>query len=199
MFYLELKFADFGRLDDQLTEAADQMPFICASLLNDGAFKARNVWKDATWPNHIEQRNQAFMNAALRVDKATKQSLSVTLYDRLGMTYLQRLAKGGTKTPRGAAHLAVPAKAWRRPGPHGLPASQKLQNIIARTPKRALRITTRGVYVGENGRLQLRYSFKVSVKTPKSVPFYEDFDYVMRESMRTGYADMLRKAMATRR
>jgi hypothetical protein len=93
----------------------------------------------------------------------------------------------------------VPLKGWARLGPRGIAPLQKIQAIIANTPKRALRITPQGLFVGENGRLQLRYSWKQQVVQPKRVPFYEDWAYVMSESLRTGFADKMRAAMRTRK
>jgi hypothetical protein len=89
-FVFELRF-DWFAFDKQreaLGSAADQMPFVLADLLNEGAFKARQVWINQTWPSHVQQRNAAFMNAALRVERADKRHLRVALQDRLGRDYL---------------------------------------------------------------------------------------------------------------
>jgi len=199
MFEPRFDWSAFDRRREALGAAADQMPFVLAGLLNDGAFKARQVWINQTWPSHVQQRNASFMNAALRAERADKRHLRVALQDRLGRDYLQRLAKGGIKRPVRSKKLGVPLKGWARLGPRGIAPSQKIQAIIANTPKRALRITPQGLFVGENGRLQLRYSFKQQVVQPKRVPFYEDWAYVMGESLRTGFADKMRAAMRTRK
>ena len=168
------------------------MPFVLAGLLNEGAFKARQVWINQTWPSHVQQRNAAFMNAALRVERADKRHLRVALQDRLGREFLQRLAKGGIKRSIHSNKLGVPLKGWARFSARCIRPSQKIKAIIANTPKPALRITPQGLFVGENGRLQLRYSWKQQVVQPKRVPFYEDWAYVMSESLRTGFADKMR-------
>jgi hypothetical protein len=199
MLAVNLDVSSFAPFGEMLRSAPDQVPFALANSLNDAAFKARQVWVSTTWPSHIEQRNSAFLNAALRVEKASKTSLTVALTDRLQRDYLQRLAKGGIARPKKARRFGVPLKGWVQYGARGRPTAQKLQTIIARTPKRALRITSRGLFVGESGSLHLRYSFKDSITQPKRVPFYEDFEFIVRNELRTGFGDRMAQAIRTRR
>jgi hypothetical protein len=199
MFTVEFDFHEFEAFAKQVNAAADQLPYALATMLNDGAFKARQVWIDRTWPGNVTVRNQAFMSAALHIDKATKTNLTVHLFDRLGRDYLQRLATGGIRRPVKARTLAVPLRTWIQYTAHGKPLRQQLHYILEHTPERALRVTDKGVFVGEGGRLQLRYSWHDQITQPQRVPFYADFYYVMVENMRTGFPDMLQKAMQTRR
>jgi len=198
MIAVKFRMPDIERMTHKVGGAKDQLPFVMAGLLNDGAFKARQVLVTQTWPRGVTVRNAAFMNAALTVDKATKANLRVEIYDKLGRANLQLHAKGGIKTPRGR-NLALPLPGSVTYGPRGIPLRQRPKGIIARTPKRALRITAGGIFVGEHGRLRLKYSFKPSAAIKADVPFYQDFEYVMRESLRTGFADAMAKAMKTRR
>lgn len=199
MFTLEIDTHEFAAFANQITGAAEQMPYVLSTLMNDGAFKARQTWINHTWPNSVTVRNQAFMSAALRVEKATKTNLCVRLFDTLGRDFLQRLAVGGIDRPTQHRTLAIPLKAWVHRTARGVPRSQQPSAIIAHTPKRALRITDRGLFVGEAGKLQLRYSWKEQAIQPKLVPFYEDFAYVMMEAIRTGFADVFARAMRTAR
>jgi len=195
---VQFDLGDVERLMRQVESAVDQVPFVMSQLLDDGAFKARQVIVSDTWPDHVHMRNASFITAALRVEKSTKRNLRVEIYDVLNRAHLKLHAEGGIK--QGGAHrLALPLPGSVHYTAHGIPASERPAGVIASTPKRALRLTRRGIFVGAGGRLHLRYSFKSSVTQPHDVPFYEDFEYVMRESMRTGFADAMRKAMATRR
>lgn len=197
MFSVEFNLADIERLTRQVGGAADQLPFVMSTLLNDGAFKARQVLVSQTWPRSVTVRNTSFLGAALQVNKSNKANLRVEIFDRLNRANLQAHAKGGTKPSR--KRLAIPLPGSVRYGVHGIPARQRPKGVIARTPARALRITQRGIFVGKGGRLHLKYSFKPSATQPKDVPFYEDFEFVMRAAVRTGFADAMRRAMSTRR
>ena len=70
--------------------------------------------------------------------------------------------------------------------------------MIARTPKRALRITRKGIFVGENGRLKLKYVFAPAAQISKDVPFYEDFERVMRQEIAAAFPGAMKRAMQTR-
>lgn len=177
--------------------AVDQLPFVVSQLLNDGAFKARQVLVSQTWPRAVKARNPSFIAAALRVERSTKTNLVVAITDVLNRAHLQQHAKGGTKLAR--SRLAIPVPGSVTYGVHGIPKRQRPRGLIERTPKRAIRITARGIFVGQGGRLHLKYSFKPSAAIRKDVPFYEDFEFVMRAAVRTGFADTMRKAMASRR
>jgi hypothetical protein len=171
-----------------------------SSTLNDAAFAARQVVVQDTYPAHIQQRNPSFINAALHVTKATKQNLTVTLEDQLKKPFLQRLATGGTETATRAPKLAVPAPDLNaKRTARGMPPRWKRQAIIAATPRRALRVTPTGVFVGQGGRLKLMYSLKPSVHVPKIFNFYETWEYVVMNYIRTSFAANLRRAMDTRR
>ena len=57
MFELRFDWSAFDKQREALGAAADQMPFVLAGLLNEGAFKARQVWINQTQPSHVQQRN----------------------------------------------------------------------------------------------------------------------------------------------
>lgn len=199
MFELKFDLSDFEKQARALEAAQDQVPFALSLALNDAAFNARTVLIQKTWPEHVTVRNKSFMNAALRVVKSDKHNLRVEIFDRLGRANLKAHADGGTIRPVKAQTLAVPPPGLFKRGPRGIPPNKRPRAIIANTPKRALRITARGIYVGKGGRLQLMYAFKPSVNQPADVPFREDFRTAMLEGVRTAFPAAMARAMRTRR
>lgn len=183
----------------QFGEAVDQLPFALMTLLNDAAFHTRQVLVQSTWPKHVQQRNTSFISAALRVGKATKQNLEIKIYDQLRRANLYEHAKGGTIQPHQARRFSIPMpNANIRRTASGVAARDRPRYIIENTPKRALRVTARGIFVAEAGRLHMKYSFKSLVSLKKDVPFYEDFAYSMAQELRTGFDEKLRRAISTR-
>lgn len=189
---------DIVDMSERLNGAYSQIPYVMATLLNDGAFKTRQVLVQSTWPEHVKVRNTGFLGQALHIDKATKNNLEVAIFDKLGRAHLRAHAEGAEIYPRGQ-HRTIPNKDTIKLGPRGIPARQKPAAIVASTPKRALRITNRGIFVGQGGRLKLMYTLKPTTRQPADVPFYRDFQYVMNAAVRTGFADMMAKAISTMR
>jgi hypothetical protein len=194
---VKFDYSDFLRKADELSAAADQVPYALARALNQAAEDAQTVLIVSTWPKSVHVRNTSFMRAALRRIYATKGNLTVEIYDSLHRAQLQKHAVGGTKTARGG-HLAIPSSEIPL-GSHGVRKSDRPAALIARTAKRALRITSRGIYVGKGGRLHLKYALRRSVPIPADVPFESDFRTAMREGVRTAFPIWIRKAMQTRR
>jgi hypothetical protein len=188
---------DFKKASEEINGMASELPYVIANLLNDGAFKTRQVLVSDTWPSHVQVRNASFINAALRVEKANKNNLEVAIYDSIGHGHLKAHAEGGTKRVSGP-RIAIPDATNIRKGARGVWASQTPKAIIARTPKRALRITKTGIFVGRGGQLHRAYAFKPSVQIKASVPFYQDFKYVMDNAIRTGFKDAMNFAMKKR-
>ena len=200
MFTVQFDLSALERMSGRVGGAIDQMPYALSRSLNDSVFKARQVLVTQTWPSAVTARNASFISAALRVEKATKGNLRVEIADVLGRGNLQQHARGGVSVPRKVSNFAIPAAELKsQRGARGMPVRLSPRSIISRTPPRALRVTQRGIFVGEGGRLHLKYSFARSVTISATARFYEDFEYVMRESMRTGFPDAMRQAMATRR
>ena len=166
-------FADIAK---KYEKGLGQLPYAFSRTLNSAAQKTRTGLIEETWPNSIQQRNTSFMKAALTTKgaSASKTNLSVTIYDKLGRVDLVAHDAGGTKTPHGA-RFAIPLKGSVRRGAHGVYAGQTPRAIIASTPARALRLTQRGLFVGEGGRLHLKYSFQPHAYQPADVKFTSDF------------------------
>jgi hypothetical protein len=189
-------FSDFERKANELSAAADQIPYALSRSLNQAATDAQTVLIVQTWPKSVTVRNASFMRAALRRKNSTKHNLTVEIYDSLHRASLQKHAIGGTKSPKGA-HFAIPEGVKR--GSSGVRKSDRPSALIARTPKRSLRITPRGIFVGKGGRLTLKYALKSSTPQPADVPFYEDFRAAMLDGVRTSFPYWIKQAMKTRR
>lgn len=193
--------SEVERAADNLGGALDQIPYVMSSILNTAAFATRGSLVKETWPQHVTQRNKGFPSAVLHVDKASKDNLTVAIREyRESSAPLTPHAEGGVKTAR-AASFAIPLP-WYSEGKmtaHGLRQSARVRTIINNTPKRALRITRKGVYIGEHGRLRLAFVFKRSVTIPKDVPFHEDFERNMRTGINELFEPKMAQAMRTRR
>lgn len=198
MLKIEFDMRDFERKAAEIGGAIDQIPFALANAMTSAAFKAREVLVNETWPSHVQQRNRAFIRRALRIEKARKGDLRVEIYDDLGRGNLQLHAKGGTRSAHSRRLAIPPSGTAQRKAGGAIKAGALPKALIAKTPKRALRITPKGIFVGEGGRLRLKYVFKPSASIDKDVPFYEDFQRVMREEVAATFPASMRRAMQTR-
>jgi hypothetical protein len=106
-------------------------------------------------------------------------------------------AKGGIQTAR--KRLAMPPKGSVVRGAHGVRKSQRPAAIIANIPKKALRITARGIFVAVKGKLTLKYLFRHSVQQPADVPFHEAFADAMLRDVRAFFTASMLRAMRSRR
>lgn len=197
MFEVRFNLADFERQAKVLHGALDQVPFALSLALNDAIKQAREELVSETWPQHVTQRNATFIKRALRINFSTKRNLRAEVYDDLGRAHLKLHAKGGVK--QGKHRLAIPPKGAVRRGAHGVVKSQRPAQIIANTPKRALRVTPRGILVGKGGKLYLKYSFRPSANQPADVPFDRDFEAFMLRQVRASFPAALVRAMKSRR
>lgn len=189
----------FERKAREIDGAIDQVPFALANALTTAAFRTREVLITETWPGAVVVRNRNFMRAALRIEKATKRNLQVEIYDDLGRANLILHAKGGQRIAHGGHRLAIPPQGSVKRTSHGVRKGQRPRDIIASTPKRALRVTPKGIFVGKNGSLHLKYVFKRAAAMHKDVPFYEDFVRIMRIEIEKAFPITMRNAMRTRR
>lgn len=197
MISVHFDFNDFLRKADGLDAFRDQVPFALSRSLNQAGVDAQTALIVQTWPDSVTVRNPSFLRAALRRINSTKHDLTFQIVDVLHRGSLKLHAVGGTKAARGRFAIPNPTNTPR--GSHGVRKPDRPRALIARTPKRKLRITPRGIFTGEHGRLKLRYVLKPSTPQPADVPFYEDFEISMREGVRTAFPYWLRQAMRTRR
>jgi len=175
-----------------MNAAADQIPFALANAMNHAAFVTRQYLIDNTWPQHVHMRNPNFMRAALRVEQATKQNLTVEIYDALNRSVKLKLhAEGGTKVARG--RFAIPNPRYVRKDATGVVVSQKPKNL----PDSFIRGDA--IYQRVKRGLQLMYVLARSVVDRKDVPFYDDFAKHMAEETAKAFPDSMARAMATRK
>lgn len=191
---IEAKAKEFGAV-------ADQLPFIMSLTLNTAARKTKDALVQETWPQHVTVRNKSFIKRALQIDPSTKTNLRVEIFDSLRRANLWLHTFGGSKSAR-RGNLAIPpqgSKPRDTRGASGVRKSLRPGALIASTPKRALRITSRGIFIGAGGRLNLMYAFRRTAAQPADVPFEEDFEERMRYEVRGWLLTAVMRAMSTRR
>ena len=195
---LTFDMRDFQRMARGLKAFESQVPFALSNAMTHAAFRTRELLITDTWPKAVDVRNRVFLRRSLRIMKARKTALRVAIFDDLNRDILLIHAKGGVKRPlkRG---LAIPPGGTVSRGPRGVPKSERPKALLARTPKRALRVTSRGIFVGLGGRLHLRYAFKTEAQVKPDVPFLADFEHYMRREIRPAFVKSIRKAMKTAR
>lgn len=174
--------------------ANDQLPFAISKTLNDTMFKdTRPHIIGPTWSAAFTVRNRGLARASIRVEKSTKAKLSAGVFDALGKADLAKHAEGGTKTASG--RLAIPNRARVRLHARGKkPWARELDKIV---PKRALRVTSKGIFVGEGGRLNLMFSFANSAQLDQRFDFYQDFSRVSLKGLRVRFPGNIQRAIRT--
>jgi hypothetical protein len=197
MIDLQIDCGSFEKRAKELHAQIDQVPYALALAMNQAAKNTRQVLVQSTWPSHVTQRNSSFIGRALRTNFANKRNLSVEIYDSLGRAHLKLHDSGGDKTAKG--RFAIPVTGAIARTSKGVAKSKKPHALVMNTPKRALRITDKGIFVGKGGRLQLMYAFKARTGQPADVPFDKDFRDAMTAELRTSFPAALSRAMGSRR
>lgn len=199
MFELTIGADLFIRQVQAIEGGIRQLPFALATAMNTAAKNTRQVLIRETWPRNVTQRNSGFIAAALSTKFANKGNLRIEIFDRLGRASLALHAEGGTKKPRGN-RLAIPsANGIVRRTSRGVPAAQRPRAIVASTPARALRVTTRGIFVAQGGRLRLVYALTPSARQPADVPFEGDFAQTMLLDLGKSFPAAMANALRPRR
>lgn len=199
MITLDLDLSAFRRAAQQMQAAQDQVPFALASALNTAAFRMKDTVLPEVWAEHVTVRDPGFLRGSLRVEKATKRNLSVAVFDNRRRASLLAHAKGGTKFAKRQLNIPPSTGKVVTRGRSGVPKRQRPAAILANTPKRALRVLPHGIFVGEGGRLWLRFSAKTSASIKRDVPFFESWQRVMAAEARWLFPAAMKKAMRTRR
>jgi hypothetical protein len=197
MFEVKIDESDFARVTRQMDAAYGQMPYAMSRALNDAADEAYQSLIDHTWPSSVTVRNASFLRWALRTKFSTKDDLRVEIYDTTpdNRARLQMHAKGGTKLPRAKA-LAIPTSNVRRSG-SGVASDQRPANLKNKVVKGGLIFQAYGR--GKQKKLRLMYTLHPSATQPKDVPFYEDFEEIMRESSAKHFPVRMMQAMLSAR
>lgn len=196
---LRFDLSDFERAARNMGAFVDQVPFALARALNDAAEQTRREMIETTWPSHVTVRNTRFLNAALTTkgERATKKSLRVAIYDKLGRASLPLHVKGGVKQPKRQS-LALPSReiAARRSG-KGVPKGLRPKNLPNSFVKGDA--IYQRVGKGKQAKLKLAYVLKPSAQIKPDVPFDRDFERVMRREIVAAFGPRMRDAMMSRR
>ena len=180
-----------------------QMPFAMSQALNSTAFDIRRQVVDRTYPNSFDVKNRAFVNAMMRVEKASKRKLSAAVFDRFKRDYMTNQAEGGIKQKRGR-YVAIPAS--DRPKVSGKATYHRVhpRQVLSR-PKAFVQKANNSTMILER-RTKRRYPLKKlyvlhtsSPRIPKRFPFYEDAEAVSRRNFDKNFAKSFARAKATAR
>lgn len=154
--------------------ADDQLPYAISRTLNDTMLRdVRPQIIGPTWASAFKVRNKGLPRASMRAELSTKTRWQAGVYDALHKANLGVHAAGGAR-PKPGPRLAIPNQ-------HGRvqlyargrkPWARQVPKMV---PKRALRVTPRGIFVGEGGRLHAVYWFRAAAKLPKRFQFHRDF------------------------
>jgi hypothetical protein len=198
MIELKIDTSAFAKRAEELHEQIDAVPYALALAMNRAVENTRNALVQDTWPKHVTQRNSGFIGRALRRGaKASERNLRVEIFDSLGRAHLKLHDAGGGKTAKGK--FAIPVTGSIKRTAKGVPKNKRPAVIIANTPKRALRITDRGLFVGKGGRLKMLYAFRTSTSQPADVPFEQDFRDAMTVELRTSFPAAISAALKPRK
>ena len=202
-----------------LTKAIDafgknQIPFAAMRTLNEVAKQTRTRVIDKSWPGDVTVRNPRFMRASMMTisprsnNIATKNNLRVTVGNypsghKMHRDYLQRLAVGGTKRPRGTS-LAIPGRdghlKMRASG--GVTKANRPRQILNR--KNVFRIKSQKgadliVRRATKARypLQVLYLMENDANVRKQFDFYHDANMTARRAMQAEFRKQFSSAKRT--
>ena len=198
--------SNLGDLTRRIKSYLDQIPQATAMALNSTAFDFRKEIVSNTWPKSVIARNSRFMNAALRVQKASKKALTVTIFDSLKREYLARLDSSGTKTPLGN-NIAIPGRdvVDQIRGANGaVRKAYKPRQLLSK--KRFFRQTLKSgmdaiLERPKKGRgpLKVWYLLEPKAHIPKMFPFYETATRIVKQRLEINFRNAFRRAVMTRR
>jgi len=178
-----------------------QLPFATAQALTATAFDVRKQIVERTFPEAFEVKNKRFIGAAMRVKKATKQTLVASVFDRLGRAQLKKHTTGGIKTPRGN-NIAIPGRALKRGKSGGITKANRPRQLLDKANVVKLRSKSGQDMIArrnKKGRLEVLYILEPSANIKKSFRFYEDARTVVKKNMPTNFKKSWRRALATAR
>jgi len=166
---------DITKQLNQLNGLASSMPYIIKESLNKVAFEKGRDEVSNEMINEFEDRNKYFNSKnAIRVLRASKQSLEVTLYHFKEELGLQQF--GGIETPKGKK-LGIPVRknlaAYAGVGQtQNIPKPLSLNNLMQNAPRKRMPekgaykvkgikpfILNRGIFIRVDDSLRMLYSF----------------------------------------
>lgn len=195
MIAVDIDMREFTKKAHQMgIFASDQLPFAIANTLNDTMFKdTRPQIIGPTWSAAFTVRNSGLPRASINVERASKGKLSAGIFDALGKADLAKHATGGAKTHSGT--LAVPVRSKVKLHARGkTPWAKELER---RFGQRAVRKTSKGLFVGKGGRLHLFFAFTGGAHLDKRFRFYEDFERKSLFGISARFPAHIQRAVAT--
>lgn len=177
-----------------------QVPFALSQAMNEAAFEVRSEIVQRTYPRAFTVRNSRFINAVMRVAKATKSNLVASVFDQLGRDYLERHSKGGTKTPKGQ-NLAIPSDNVARNAGGSVRAAQRPRNLLQRKDAFKLDVKGNSFIAKRDGKarypIRLLYLLEPRASIAKSFAFYEDAIKVVKERLPDAWSKAWGRAIRT--
>jgi len=189
----------------------NQIPFAMANTLNDAAFQIRKNTIENVWTKDVKVKNPAFMKAVMMpikgTNRATKRKLRAIVQNypsgNRHKDFLQRLAVGGIKSPRGRS-IAIPAEDMPLRAKGGVTARNRPRPLLDR-PK-VFRQRVRGQDMILQRTTKKPYPLKRlyileqgSVKIDNQFSFYEDADKLSQRVMRENFRKNFARAKASAR
>ena len=192
------------------------IPAATADALNLTARQFRKEIVEDTWPHSVKVRNTRFLNAALRIDWAKKNNLSVTVFDHLKREYLQRLDKSGVKVPMGN-HIAIAGRDVKdliRGGGGAVKKAYKPRTLLDKKRFFKTRLKSgfdaiverpAGRETGKRkptrlirNRLKVWYLLEPKGQIPKMFPFYETANRIVKANLERNFRNAFKKEVNRR-
>ena len=189
----------------------NQIPFAMANTLNDAAFQIRKNTIENVWTKDVKVKNPAFMRAVMMPikgdNRATKRKLRAIVQNypsgNRHKDFLQRLAVGGIKSPRGRS-IAIPASDMPLRARGGVTARNRPRPLLDRPKVFRQRVGGQDMILQRTTKkpypLKRLYILEQgSVKIDNQFSFYEDADRLSQRVMRENFRKNFARAKASAR
>ena len=189
----------------------NQIPFAMANTLNDAAFQIRKNTIENVWTKDVKVKNPAFMKAVMMpikgTNRATKRKLRAIVQNypsgNRHKDFLQRLAVGGIKSPRGRS-IAIPASDMPLRARGGVTARNRPRPLLDRPKVFRQRVSGQDMILQRTTKkpypLKRLYILEQgSVKIDNQFSFYEDADRLANKVMRENFRKNFARAKASAR
>ena len=189
----------------------NQIPFAMANTLNDAAFQIRKNTIENVWTKDVKVNNPSFMKAVMMpikgTNRATKRKLRAIVQNypsgNRHKDFLQRLAVGGIKSPRGRS-IAIPASDMPLRAKGGVTARNRPRPLLDRPKVFRQRVGGQDMILQRTTKkpypLKRLYILEQgSVKIDNQFSFYEDADRLSQRVMRENFRKNFARAKASAR
>ncbi len=182
--------------------ADDQLPYAISRTLNDTMrLDVQPQVSGPTWASAFKVRNKGLPKASLGLSRSRilsnkhQRPWTAGVQDALGKANLGVHATGGAR-PKPGPRLAIPNQRGRVQL-HARGRKPWARQVPKMVPKRALRVTRGGIFVGEGGRLHAVYWFRPAAKLSKRFQFYRDFQKKTERGLAERFPRHLQAAVAS--